>query len=273
MKFLHLIFNRITLLSIVLLFSLQAISGDLSVMVTDHNGNPLDSVEIHKITTYSSDSLSTTDATGSCTINIPDGNYEIKAIYNKTSLVKAVTVSGNTSLSFQTSLYKIKVINSQSNPLQDVSVNFRYGTANWKKHFMGKTNSLGEASIQLFKGEHAFLATKDHTSIVDTLELNSEGSAGTLTLQTSKYTVEVLKADNTPLQNINTAYKYGNKSWQKVSLAATNSNGKTSIELFPGKYKFKAYKDQTSSDDPGSTSSDSLEINTSGSLHLTHPNL
>ena len=117
-------------------------------------------------------------------------------------------------------------------------------------------------------GTWKFGANKDKTNQYYTT------GPGAITFQTAKFVVNIKKSDCvTNFEGIKVSYNdYGN---HYLSMGTTDANGLASIELFPGNYKFKGYKDHTEKTDfleltsPGSTGT--VIINTANFMvHVKH---
>ena len=166
--------------------------------------------------------LGSTDANGEL-LSIGDvtktGNQPFRAEYNKTTQRKYTS----NYLEFQTIVATALVENCEQGPISGVDIDFlwhpNYSGNNWRID-VGTTDSNGEASIELFPGNHKFEAKINHTKSVKTFDLDPGNAVD----------VEF----NPTLVNLNYSgsvkWKYNNYYYTDVT---------PDYLMFPGTYLFK----------------------------------
>jgi hypothetical protein len=218
-----------------------AFEGDVFIFKTvDSNGDPLPNIPIYR-NDYGNHyvSVGTTDGNGVLfTTDLPSGTWKFRASLRHTN---QYFTSGPGLITFQTSEFNVHVKKTDGSDFAGINTYYNdYGN-----HYlsMGTTDTSGNASIELFPGNYRFKAYKDHTQQTGYLEVPTSGSSGTIDFQTSLFVVHVKDSTGFDYPGIRTYFNdYGN---HYLSMGYTDTNGNTDIELFPGNYKFKAYKDHT----------------------------
>jgi hypothetical protein len=230
-----------------------ALEGNVFIFKTiDSNGDPLPNIPIYR-NDYGNHyvSVGTTDSNGLLfTTDQPDGTWKFRASLKHTN---QYITSGPGLLTFQTAEFVVHVKHTDGSAFEGIKAQYNdYGN-----HYlnMGNTDASGNAAIELFPGNYRFKAYKDHTQQTGYLEVAASGDSGTIDFQTSTFVVHVKDSSGANFEGIKASFNdYGN---HYLSMGNTDGTGNASIELFPGNYKFKAYKDHT--DQTGY-----LEVATSG---------
>ena len=175
-------------------------------------------------------SMGNTDSDGNASIELFPGTYTFQATKDYS------TVTGTTSntIEFQTSLFTVHVRDSSGADFEGIAVAYN----DYSNHYlsMGTTDSIGNASIELFSGTYTFRATKDYSATTGSTSSNIE-------FQTALFMVHVVNSGGANYQGI--AIGYNDYSNHYLSMGTTDSDGNASIELFPGTYTFKATEDHT----------------------------
>ena len=207
-------------------------TSEFVVHVIDSDGNDFQGIAVG-FNDYGTHYLSmgTTSGDGNASIELFPGTRQFKATKDYTDATGETT----TTIELQTSKFTVHVKNSDGNDFQGIAVGFNdYGN-----HYlsMGTTDGDGNAFIELFPGTRQFRATKDHTDAIGE-------TTTTIEFQTAKAIGIVKDCDGTPLSGFKVSFNdYGNH-W--LTMGVTGSDGKASIELFPGTRKIQAYIDYTS---------------------------
>ena len=171
-----------------------------------------------------------TDVNGNAYIELFPGTYTFRATKN----YSAVAGSTSSSINFQTQNFMVHVDDSSGAPFSGIAVDYNdYGS-----HYlsMGDTDVNGNASIELFPGTYTFKASKNYSAAAG-------ATSSTINFQTAKFSVHVVDSSGANFEGIATSYNDYGSHW--LSMGDTDVDGKTSIELFPGTYKFKANKNHT----------------------------
>lgn len=174
--------------------------------------------------------IGNTDVNGNATVEIFDGTYDFRAsIGGTTSPTKNESVSGNTTVNFQTSLATFNTMTSGSSALSGVTMQYHAGY--WRT--VGNTNGSGTVTEELFPGTYNTRASLGGTSAEQNITLNSPGS---VTYYTTKVTAKAEDCDNNdPIPGVTMQYHSG--YWRTIG--STNGSGETSKELFPGTFDFR----------------------------------
>ena len=132
----------------------------------------------------------------------------------------------------------LNVIDSNGDPLSGINVSYNDYGNHWVT--LGTTDVSGDVNAVVPDGTWDFRAKKDYS-----FQIKSQTVSGTpsdLQFQTSKFEAHVKKSDNTNFEGIEVEYNdYGNH-WIDLSPKYTDAGGKSSIELFPGSFNFRAKK-------------------------------
>ncbi|WP_053992130.1 T9SS type A sorting domain-containing protein [Mangrovimonas sp. TPBH4] len=193
-----------------------------------------------------------TDAFGNASIELFPGNYNFRAIKNYSVLEKSLEIasSGNTgTVDFQTTTFTALVKHTNGDPFEGIATEYNdYGNHWIDLHPQSDdangnlTDANGEASIELFPGTYSFRATKNYSSQTKDLEVTTSGDDGTVEFQTATFTAHVTDSNGDDFEGIATEYNdYGNH-WIDLDPQYTGTDGKATIELFPGEYTFRSIK-------------------------------
>jgi hypothetical protein len=232
-----------------------SMDGNVNIFKTvKHNGSPLPNLPIARNHYYSSyTNVGTTDENGLLfTTDQPDGSWKYKATKDRS--VQYI-ISGPNTITFQTSEFVTHVMHTDGSPFEGIETDYNHYYSSYMG--VGTTDANGNASIELFPGDHKFKATKDRSIQYKNLEILTPGTSATVDFQTSTFVTHVMKHDGSDFEGIKTEYNHYYSSYMGLSPSTTDANGNASIELFPGEYKFKATKHY-------STQTKMFEIPTSG---------
>ncbi len=230
-----------------------SMDGNVNIFKTvTHDGSPLPNIPIARNHVYSSyTSVGTTDENGLLfTTDQPDGSWKYKATKDRSN---QYIISGPNNITFQTSEFVTHVMHTDGSPYEGIETEYNHVYSSYMN--VGTTDASGNASIELFPGDHKFKATKDRSVQYKNLEILTPGTSASVNFQTSTFVTHVMKHDGSDFEGIETEYNHVYSSYMNVG--TTDASGNASIELFPGNHKFKATKDR-------STQVKMLEILTSG---------
>ena len=234
-----------------------SMDGNVNIFKTvKHDGTPLPNIPIDRNYSYIYYSnVGTTDANGLLfTTNVPDGSWKYKATKDRSF---QTIISGPNSITFQTSEFITHVKHTDGSPFEGVKTEYNYSYIYYMGLDQSTTDANGNASIELFPGDYKFKATKDNSTQFKNLEITTPGTSATVDFQTSTFVTHVMKHDGSDFEGVKTEYNYSYIYYMGLDPTVTDASGNASIELFPGEYKFKATKDN-------STQTKMLEIATSG---------
>lgn len=218
-----------------------SMDGNVNIFKTvKHDGTPLPNIPIERNHYYSSYTpVGTTDANGILfTTDQPNGSWKYKATKDRSS---QYIISGPNTITFQTSEFVTHVMHTDGSPFSGIATEYNHYYSSYMN--VGTTDANGNASIELFPGDHKFKATKDRTIQYKNLEILTPGTSATVNFQTSTFVTHVMKHDGADFEGIETEFNHYYSSYMNVG--TTDANGNASIELFPGNHKFKATKDRT----------------------------
>ena len=233
---------KLLLVSVLMLATTALWAGSVTFNVTNSTGGPVSGVAIayndygnHYVT------LGTTDAGGQLVSTLPDGTYKFRALLlgHSSQYVDGATVPGT--VNFQTSEFIMHVMKTDGTDFPGINTYWQDYTNHWV--LVGATDANGKTSIELFPGTYNFRAYKDHTNQFGSLTVSTSGSSGTVDFQTATFIMHVMKSDGSDFQGIKAYYGDYTNHWLYMGLTA--ADGTASIELFPGTYNFRAYKDHT----------------------------
>ena len=231
--------------------------GNLNIFqVKKHDGTPLPGVKIERNhTSIYYTNVGTTDANGMIfSTDQPAGSWKYRATKDYST---QYIISSPNNITFQTSEFVTHVTKHDGSDLAGVQTQYNQTSIYYMALSPSVTDANGKASIELFPGEYNFKATKDYSTQVKSLEITTPGTSKTVEFQTSEFVTHVSKHDGSDFAGVQTQYNQSSIYYMALSSNVTDANGKASIELFPGNYKFKATKDY-------STQIKMLEIPTSG---------
>ena len=207
-----------------------------------------------------------TDASGKTSIELFPGNYKFRASKDHSNQYKYLDIAdpGKTeTVVFQTSNFIAHVKHTDGSDFQGINVDYN----DYSNHYIdlspSTTDASGKTSIELFPGNYKFKANKDHTNQYKYLNINTEGTTGTVVFQTSTFKAHVMKHDGTDFPGIEVEYNDYSNHYIDLTPKYTAADGTSSIELFPGKYTFRAKKNK-------STQYKDLEITSSGVTQIVN---
>ena len=217
------------------------------IKVENSQGTALSNIPVKFNTHYSAYmDVGDTDNNGLASIELFAGTRKFKAIKDYTSQAGNLTISspgGNGMITFKTTNHVIHVTNSTGSNLANINVKFNHKYTSYMN--VGTTGPDGKTSIELFRGNRKFMATKDYTHQTGILNVPAPATSGTITFQTAKATALVKDCDN-GLPISGAVVKFNHKYTSYMNVGTTGNDGKASIELFPGSRKFKAIINYTS---------------------------
>jgi hypothetical protein len=234
-----------------------SLSGNLHIFKTlDSDGNPMPNMNIQR-NDYGSHyvSVGTTGNDGILvTTTLPDGSWRFRVIKNYSS---QYITSGPDLITFQTSKYVAHVKHTDGSDFAGIETEYNDYGSHWIDLDQQYTGADGKASIELFPGDYNFRAKKNYSVQTKSLAISNSGDVGTVEFQTATYTAHVKHTDGTDFEGIETEYNDYGSHWIDLDPQYTGTDGKASIELFPGDYNFRAKKNY-------SVQTKSLAISNSG---------
>lgn len=224
------------LLAFLLFGWLPALAGSITFNIDDYSGSPLtETVKVYYEDYSTHWALLGTTSTGVLTVSMSDGTYNFKAVLKRSAQVITGVVPGT--INFQTSKFIVHVKKSDGSNFPGIITYYEDYSAHWS--LVGTTGSDGKASIELFPGDHNFKAKKNYTQQTGYLNISTSGTTGTKIFQTAEAISFVKDCDNNnPIAGIDISFEDYSAHW--LTVGTTGSDGKASIELFPGTRKFKA---------------------------------
>jgi len=218
-------FNTNTLTVKLFSTSGSGLSGG-SVSVTPAGGSPF--------------SLGTTDSSGTVTATVLDGSYTISMTYNSATSTQSVTMSGDTTVTFQQATITLQMLASTGAGLsgQDSAIWWRpTGTSSWS--FAGYPNSSGDVTISLMSGNYDFEARWFGVYQVQSAVAISSNS--TVTFQAYAATEFMSASNGSGLSGQDSAVwvrPAGTSSWYFSGYP--NSSGQVVQQLLGSSYDFEA---------------------------------
>ncbi|WP_217596805.1 DUF4962 domain-containing protein [Cohnella sp. GbtcB17] len=193
--------------------------------LADSAGNPIAGATVSY---YDGDwkTFGTTDATGTASKMLPDGNYTIAMTYEGKTVQKTQNTGIDNVAAFQTAKVKVRLKDSQNNALDGGVVSFY--SDGWRT--FGPATG-GEVTKELLPGSYSFTMTYEGTS--QQKEQNT-GDNATVDFRTVKVRVQLKNSQGAPLEGGEAAY-YAT-GWR--TLGTTAASGETSKELLPGNYAY-----------------------------------
>jgi ribosomal protein S11 len=211
------------------------------VMHTD--GSPFEGIVTDYNHVYSSYmNVGTTDASGNASIELFPGDYKFKATKDRSVQYKnleILTPGTSASVDFQTSTFVTHVMKHDGSDFEGIETEYNHVYSSYMN--VGTTDASGNASIELFPGNHKFKATKDRSTQVKMLEILTSGTTQAVDFQTALAEAHVKDCDlNIGVAGAAVEYNHVYSSYMDLNPNTTDASGIASIELFPGTYKFKA---------------------------------
>lgn len=211
------------------------------VMHTD--GSPFEGIVTDYNHVYSSYmNVGTTDASGNASIELFPGDYKFKATKDRSVQYKnleILTPGTSASVDFQTSTFVTHVMKHDGSDFEGIETEYNHVYSSYMN--VGTTDASGNASIELFPGNHKFKATKDRSTQVKMLEILTSGTTQAVDFQTALAEAHVKDCDlNIGVEGAAVEYNHVYSSYMGLNPNTTDASGIASIELFPGTYKFKA---------------------------------
>jgi ribosomal protein S11 len=211
------------------------------VMHTD--GSPFEGIVTDYNHVYSSYmNVGTTDASGNASIELFPGDYKFKATKDRSVQYKnleILTPGTSASVDFQTSTFVTHVMKHDGSDFEGIETEYNHVYSSYMN--VGTTDASGNASIELFPGNHKFKATKDRSTQVKMLEILTSGTTQAVDFQTALAEAHVKDCDlNIGVAGASVEYNHVYSSYMDLNPNTTDASGIASIELFPGTYKFKA---------------------------------
>jgi hypothetical protein len=224
---------------------LPVLAGNITFDIDDHSGSALnETVKIYYNDYGNHWVLLGQTSTGNITVTAPDGTWNFKAVLfgHSVQVLPGLTVPGTITHTFQTAEFEVWVKKSDGSNFGGIATSWNDYGNHWVS--IGATNATtGRAAIELFPGTYNFRAYKDDTEQDKPLTVGSSGGTGTVIMQTSKFVCHVTDSDGNDFKDIKVSYNdYGA---HYLSMGLTDASGLADIELFPGTYNFRAYKDHT----------------------------
>ena len=160
---------------------------------------------------------------------LPGAQMKLEADYNGARYTTGVLDCDTTPLTtIQTNAFRIKLIDSQDNPIQGARINLRRSNNGYVKYKrtdangIAAFNTLPDAQMKLEVDYHG---TRYMTGTIDT-------NAGQLTtIQTQAFAMKLLSSDNQPVSNARVNLRRSNDGY--VMYARTNTQGIASFEVLP----------------------------------------
>ncbi|OAS20432.1 DUF4962 domain-containing protein [Paenibacillus oryzisoli] len=196
----------------------------VKVQLKDSKGNPLSGGNVKYYDGGWKD-FGITDASGLVSKSLLNKSYTFAMTYEGTYKESVQDTSMNTVVSFQTVNVKVKLKDSQGNPLDGGAATYYAGS--WR--MIGSTSG-GEVSKELLPGSYTFAMTYEGTykeSVQDT-SMNT-----VVSFQTVNVKVKLKDSQGNPLDGGAATYYAG--SWRMIG---STSGGEVSKELLPGSYTF-----------------------------------
>ncbi len=182
----------------------------------------------------------TTDSNGkaSKTLNLPEGNYTITAIYkdtkitNNLSIIKDYNLIGNNIKAYSEKdfQYKVNLTDHNGNPIKNTEITFKMN----EKTFKNKTDANGQAAIilNLKKGNYTIIATYNNIKTTNKLEIVETYLITGTNIKSYEnfnfeYIVTLKNHSNKTIQNQKITFKVDGKTYTNT----TNQNGQTKITL------------------------------------------
>ncbi|MFC3800422.1 DUF4962 domain-containing protein [Cohnella sp. GCM10012308] len=193
--------------------------------LADSAGNPLAGATVSY---YDGNwkTFGTTDATGTASKTLPDGNYTIAMTYEGKTVQKTQNTGIDNIAAFQTAKVKVRLKDSQNNALDGGVVSFY--SDGWRT--FGPATG-GEVTKELLPGSYSFTMTYEGTS---RQKEQNTGDNATVDFQTVNVRVQLKNSQGAPLAGGEAAY-YAT-GWR--TLGTTAASGETSKELLPGNYAY-----------------------------------
>ena len=221
------------------------------VMHTDNS--PFEGIKTeynHYYSSYMGMSSSTTDASGNASIELFPGVYKFKATKDFSVQYKELEIllpGKSATVNFQTSTFVTHVMDHNGNPFGGIKTEYNHYYSSYMGLSPSTTDASGNASIELFPGNYKFKATKDNSVQTEMLNIPASGLTASVDFQTALAEAYVKDCElNTGVEGVTVEYNHYYSSYMGLSPSVTTASGIASIELFPGTYKFKATKHNSS---------------------------
>jgi hypothetical protein len=221
------------------------------VMHTDNS--PFEGIKTeynHYYSSYMGMSSSTTDASGNASIELFPGEYKFKATKDFSVQYKELEIllpGTSATVNFQTSTFVTHVMDHNGNPFGGIKTEYNHYYSSYMGLSPSTTDASGNASIELFPGNYKFKATKDNSVQTEMLNIPASGLTASVDFQTALAEAHVKDCElNTGVEGVTVEYNHYYSSYMGLSPSVTTASGIASIELFPGTYKFKATKHNSS---------------------------
>ncbi|WP_271752252.1 DUF4962 domain-containing protein [Cohnella sp. JJ-181] len=203
-------------------FSLSATT--VRAKLKDSAGNPITGAAVSY---YDGNwkTFGTTDATGTASKTLPDGNYTFAMTYEGGTTQKSQNTGSSNVIDFQTVKVKVRLKDSQGNALGGGGVSFY--SDSWRT--FGPATG-GEVSKELLPGNYTFAMTYEGTA---QQKSQNTGDNANVDFQTVKVKVKLKDSQGAPLDGGEVSY-YAT-GWRTLG---TTVSGETSKELLSGNYTY-----------------------------------
>ncbi|MBT3390148.1 MAG: hypothetical protein HN413_07025 [Chloroflexi bacterium] len=215
---------------------------EINVHVMNARGLTLADIPVHAYTdaeAYAGDSQ-TTNQNGMATFTLPDGSYKFRADYKgqpywSETIITTSTTSVN--IRIPEAPFTVRVTNRQGQAVSKVPV-YAFNTTGDYSGISGRTDKNGIAIVDLPDGSYKFRADYDGQEYWSDAVTSPDVDSTTIQVGGTQVTVKVVTSNGTGLANLKVYTYYADDSYAGKR-ASTNKEGRATLELNDGSYKFR----------------------------------
>lgn len=215
---------------------------EINVHVMNARGLTLADIPVHAYTSAEAyaGSSETTNSNGMAVFTLPDGSYKFRADYKgQPYWSETITTTSTTSVNIRIpeAPFTVRIHNRQGQAVSNVPV-YAFNTEGAYSGISGRSGEDGTVIVDLPDGGYTFRADYDGQAYWSEAVTSPNVDATTIQVGGTQVTVRVVTSNGDGLANM-AVYTYFADDSYAGKHASTNEDGRASLELNDGSYKFR----------------------------------